>query len=94
MLVHWYADFQFLGIGYLITERDELCADIGYNVLNNEEKCKDASIELNKNFSGVEHENDWPEGCYEARSTVYFNKHLIGSRRLSASQICESMDME
>ena len=51
--------------------------------------CKQAAEAVGHQFRATEDLANWPKGCYEASSDVYFNQHVHGSANIFASQICK-----
>lgn len=53
------------------TARNQLCSDIGKQVLSNIAECKEAAAIMNLNFEGPT-DNDWaPKGCSFIQSAVW-----------------------
>ena len=45
-------------------------------VVVDEPSCKDAAIQLGKQFSYVLNKRDYPSGCFTSSSSVYFNQKI------------------
>ena len=70
-------------------EENKHCEDEG-GVDMDEKDCKKAAEDMGLEFSGHYTLSDYPKGCFKV-SSVYFNKHSVGSRRRYVNSICRNI---
>ena len=83
-----YCYFEVFNVWYFLSEGNELCSTDGHIAVNDEIECKVATTQLDLVFNTTEDKADMPKGCYLS-GVVYFNRHLSGSRKYNARQICK-----
>ena len=71
-------------------EENKHCEDEG-GVDMDEKNCKTAAEDLGLEFWGHLTHSEYPKGCFNVSSSVYFNKHSVGKRRRFLNSICTNI---
>ena len=74
---------------YLLTKLGIICEDIGKEILDEEDECRQAAKELDGTFKGEWNRRISPKGCFWRYENVYWNNHLSGKGGISSRAICK-----
>ena len=85
--------FKYVSVNYVVKPANQLCT--GNEIIDNEQECKLAILQLNLRFVGTWSVDEKPKGCYKyhAGTSSYWNTHSTGAANEGNQPICKKGEL-